>query len=110
MREVVGEPVESWKVYGRTAIPVGDYDVIISYSQRFRKELPEVLAVPGFKGIRIHSGNTPADTEGCILIGNSLSPNGLEVRDSRAAMAQLMELLDAALDGGQAVTLSVRNA
>lgn len=45
------------KVYGETAIPEGRYEVILSYSKRFNKILPELLNVPFFKGIRIHAGN-----------------------------------------------------
>ena len=45
------------KVYGLTGIPKGIYQVIVSMSNRFNKRLPEVLNVPGFKGIRIHAGN-----------------------------------------------------
>lgn len=56
------------KVYGQTAIPRGTYKVILSYSPHFKKELPEVLGVPGFAGIRLHGGNSVADTLGCILI------------------------------------------
>ena len=57
------------KIPGETAIPAGRYDVRLSLSQRFQKVLPEVLAVPGFAGIRIHAGNTQADTHGCVLGG-----------------------------------------
>ena len=46
------------KVYGRTAIPKGSYEVVLSMSNRFKKLLPEILNVPGFAGIRIHTGNT----------------------------------------------------
>lgn len=109
MREEPGRPVELWKVYGETAIPCGTYLVVVDLSQRFKKELPRLLNVPGFSGIRIHAGNTPADTEGCILVGKSLSSDGREIRDSRAAMGELLNLLDTALAAGQEIEIEVRN-
>lgn len=45
------------KVYGESAIPRGRYPVTVSMSRRFGREMPEVLDVPGFSGIRIHGGN-----------------------------------------------------
>lgn len=57
------------KIYGDTAIPAGKYEVVITYSDRFKKYLPLLLNVPGYEGIRIHPGNSAADTHGCLLPG-----------------------------------------
>ena len=59
------------KVYGETAIPYGTYKVILSYSPKFKRILPELLDVPCFTGIRIHRGNTEKDTAGCLLVGEN---------------------------------------
>lgn len=57
------------KVQNQTAIPTGRYEVIIDFSNRFQADMPHIINVPGFEGIRIHPGNSDIDTDGCILLG-----------------------------------------
>ena len=57
------------KIKHETCIDVGIYQVIINYSMRFKKKMPLLINVPKFEGIRIHAGNTIANTSGCILLG-----------------------------------------
>lgn len=75
------------KVPGATAIPAGTYEIRDTYSPRFKKMMLEVVGVPGFQGIRIHSGNTADDTEGCLIPGLKQTPTG--VAYSRDAVLQL---------------------
>jgi hypothetical protein len=83
IRERAGEPVTTWKVYGKTAIPSGRYRLTLSHSARFGRLLPEVLEVPGF------SGNYQEDTEGCLLVGTGRSWNS--VTGSRVALEKLLQ-------------------
>ena len=80
------------KIRGRTAIPEGRYPLVVTRSPRFGKWLPLLMGVPGFEGVRIHSGNTAADTQGCILVGENRK-KGMVLK-SRNAMERLMQLLD----------------
>jgi hypothetical protein len=77
------------KVYGKTAIPSGTYDVIINMSNRFKRKMPLLLNVPNFAGVRIHPGNTAEHTEGCLLVGRTRSVDF--VGESRKAYTTLFE-------------------
>ena len=79
------------KVYGLTAIPLGTYKVEITYSPKFKKNLPLLIGVKGFEGIRIHSGNTAKDSLGCIIVGKNKKVG--MVLDSRATMTKLLKVL-----------------
>lgn len=101
----VEDAVRPVKIPRMTAIPAGEYEIIISPSARFKKLLPELLNVPNFKGIRIHSGNNEHDTEGCILVGLVGTENGVE--HSRDAMKVVQPMIQAALDNGEKVTIQI---
>lgn len=106
VREIPGKPVTEWKVKGATAIPKGIYKVVITESTRFKRPLPLLLDVQGFSGIRIHAGNTSADTEGCLLPGTSMTDSS--VGQSRKAFEQLYKLIEDSLAAGDEVLLEVR--
>lgn len=96
LREMPGQPVSAWKVPQQTAIPAGRYRVIVTPSQRFHCDLPLLVDVPGFTGVRIHPGNGPLDTEGCILVGQDRAPG--RVLRSRLAFDSLFARIQAATE------------
>ena len=85
------DTIKTIKVYKETCIPYGRYKVILSMSKRFGKVMPELLSVKGFVGVRMHSGNTIYDTEGCILVGTK-SSDGI-ITNSRKTFNALMSIL-----------------
>lgn len=105
LREIEGQPVEAWKVKGETAIPKGTYNVIITFSNRFQRDLPLLENVPGFSGIRIHSGNTAEQTEGCILVGRGKTDRA--VTESKVAFAALYAKIEQGLQDGDHVTIEI---
>jgi hypothetical protein len=107
IRERAGEPVATWKVPGQTAIPQGRYRVTLRESPRFARQVPLVIAVPGFTDIEIHTGNTIGDTRGCILVGKLRAAQ--RVGESRAALEQLVAKVDAAIARNEPIWLQVEN-
>ena len=80
------------KVKGQTAIPTGHYVINITYSLKYKRMMPLLLDVKGFSGIRIHSGNSSKDTEGCLLVGkNKKVGMVLESRDTYQRLYKMME-------------------
>lgn len=100
---------EGEKVYGKTAIPEGTYEVKLTHSPRFKKILPEILNVPNFSGIRIHTGNSSKDTEGCILVGTWDGEKEDWVGNSRIAFDELMSLLEEATNNKEKITITVKS-
>jgi len=89
------------KIKCETAIPKGEYKVIINLSNRFKILLPLLISVPNFEGVRIHPGNTNHDTEGCILVGTTRSKDF--IGNSRIAFKKLFEKMKKAKD----ITLTI---
>lgn len=116
-REVPGQAVLQWKVQNQTAIPRGRYRVVVDRSNRFSALatkrtgkptdvfLPRLLRVPGFEGVRIHPGNGPQHTEGCLLVGHTRAADW--VSSSQAAFAELLPKIQQALARGEAVEIEI---
>ena len=93
------------KIPGHTAIPEGSYRVLITKSPHFKEWLPYVQGVPGFEGIRIHAGNYPDDTQGCILVGEN-KVKGMVV-NSRIWLTRLMKRIQAAENQGEGIWITI---
>ena len=94
-------------------MPAGTYGVIVNQSTRFSAKaghpvfLPLLLNVPGYEGVRIHPGNRPADTEGCLLLGIYSKSQPDWVSTSQVTFAKVFPLIQAALKRGEAVILTI---
>ena len=93
------------KVYAKTAIPYGTYEIKWTYSPRFKKYTPQLMNVPSFEGIRIHSGNTSSDTEGCLILGENKQVG--KVLNSRATINKFYPIIKKACSKGN-VTIEIK--
>lgn len=94
------------KIKKETAIPTGTYKVTITYSNRFKKNMPLINDVKGFEGIRIHSGNTDKDTEGCLLVGMNLERG--KVLKSQETFRKLYKMLSGAKLRGEYIQITIK--
>lgn len=109
VREIPGKPVSEWKIKGATAIPAGRYRVTLQDSPRFGRDTLTIHDVPGFDYIRMHAGNTEADTEGCPLLGMDIDPRGIVGGTSRPAVKLVQFLVRDAIDRGELVWIDINN-
>lgn len=98
---------EADKIKKQTAIPAGNYKVVLSWSGHFQCMMPELLDVPYFKYIRIHWGNDQEDTDGCILVGYNKVKG--KVIKSKEAYKKLMELLEPAFKNKEEIYINIEN-
>lgn len=93
------------KIKGKTAIPYGTYEIKWTYSPRFKKYTPQLMNVPSFEGIRVHAGNTSADTEGCLILGENKQVG--KVLNSRATINKFYPIIKKACSNGK-VTIEIK--
>jgi hypothetical protein len=93
------------KIMGNTAIGEGKYEITLMHSPKFQRELPYLHDVAFFKGVLIHAGNSPDDTQGCILVGENKERG--KVINSRAWENVLVKKLREAIDRGQKIFITI---
>lgn len=84
---ILEDAIRRQKIYGKTAIPRGRYRVDFTFSGRFGIQLPILIDVPLYTGIRFHKGNVKESTDGCFLPGFDRYRNGSEMRVYRSEEA-----------------------
>ena len=89
--DTLEDAIRPVKIPNETAIPAGTYKVEVTYSPRFKRNLPLLIDVPNYTGIRIHNGSNKDHTSGCILVGFNTSKGILS--DSRKTSDKLTNLL-----------------
>ena len=93
-----------------SAIPEGEYRVSMTYSPRYKTQLPLITGDSRFnslwQGIRIHAGNTVADTRGCILPGRNQKVG--QVLESRKWLYELKQKIVEAKARGEAVWITIK--
>lgn len=100
--------IDGPKIPRETAIPFGIYDINLEYSPRFGPDTLTVRNVPGFTGVRIHTGNTASDTEGCLIVGYALTEqNIIKPGSTKSALSDLRALVKKALEEEEKVILSI---
>ena len=100
------ERIKREKVYGRTAIPTGEYRIEWTFSNRLNKPAPILLRVKGYEGIRIHAGNTNADTLGCLIPGTTMTTDN--VQKSRDATLKVWNIIKIAIDNKEHVFINIK--
>ena len=106
------DPEREKKIPGETAIPLGEYRISLTYSNRFKKIMPLLTGDAAFqavwKGVRIHSGNTAKDTEGCVLVGSLRLKD--RIQGGSVLYPKLLEQIQVAIAKGEEVSLLITGA
>ena len=97
--------VKRIKVYGKTAIPYGTYEVSVYFWPKYRKKYPLLHNVKGFEGILVHGGVDHSDTLGCLLVGENRIRGKLT--NCEKYVRRLTTLCEEAVSRGEKITITI---
>ena len=110
------EEIKAKKVYGKTAIPTGTYEIDMntispkfqarSWAKPYGGKLPRLLNVPGYEGVLIHDGNSASDSSGCLLVGKN-SIKGMITDSTRTFHTLMSKFLLPAKVQGERITITI---
>ena len=110
------EEIKAKKVYGKTAIPTGTYEIDMntispkfqarSWAKPYGGKLPRLLNVPGYEGVLLHPGSYSSDTSGCLLVGKN-SIKGMVTESRKTFMDLMSHYLLPAKVRGEKITISI---
>lgn len=115
-QEMPLEEIKAKKVYGKTAIPKGTYNIDMntvspkfkdrSWAKPYGGKLPRLIGVKGFEGILLHVGNTASDSSGCLLVGKN-SIKGMVTDSTRTFHTLMSKFLLPAKVKGEKITITI---
>lgn len=110
------EEIQTKKVYGKTAIPKGTYEIDMntvspkfkdrSWAKPYGGKLPRLIDVKGFEGVLLHVGNTASDSSGCLLVGKN-SIKGMITDSTRTFHTLMSKYLLPAKVSGNKITITI---
>ena len=115
-QEMPLEEIKAKKVYGKTAIPTGTYEIYMntispkfkdrSWAKPYGGKLPRLIGVKGFEGVLLHVGNTASDSSGCLLVGKN-SIKGMITDSTRTFHTLMSKFLLPAKVKGERITITI---
>lgn len=93
------------KIYAKTAIPTGTYELDVVTWPKYKIKVPMILAVPGYSGILIHNGTNHEHTAGCPLVGINNVVGGLT--RGKEYMNKLTEIVSKEIKLGKKVYITI---
>lgn len=115
-QEMPLDDIKAKKIYGKTAIPKGTYDIDMntvspkfkdrSWAKPYGGKIPRLVNVPGFDGILVHPLNNASESLGCIGVGKN-SVKGMVTDSSRTFMTLMSKYLLPAKVKGEKITITI---